>query len=44
MRVARRLCRKRYTTSTTSTSASKKVCTTSVIEARVKSVVSSATS
>ena len=42
--VARRLCRNRNTTSTTSTSASKKVWTTSLIDACVNSVVSIATS
>ena len=40
IRVARRLCRNRNTTSTTSTSASKNVCTTVSIEARVNAVVS----
>ena len=35
--VARRLCRNTNTTSTTSTTASKNVCTTSVIDARVNS-------
>ncbi len=42
--VARRLCRKTNTTITTSTSASKNVCTTSEIDARVNSVVSIAMS
>ncbi len=42
--VARRLCRNTNTTITTSTTASKNVCTTSVIEARVNSVVSIAIS
>ncbi|MNL48430.1 hypothetical protein D3C87_1712890 [compost metagenome] len=38
--VARRLCRKMKTTTTTNTSASKKVCITSEIDARVNAVVS----
>ncbi|CAD6563480.1 hypothetical protein LMG24235_08727 [Paraburkholderia sabiae] len=42
--VARRLCRNTNTTITTSTTASKNVCTTSVIDARVNSVVSIAIS
>ena len=42
--VARRLCRNTNTTITTSTSASKKVWTTSEMEARVNSVVSIAIS
>jgi len=40
MTVARRFCRKRKTTSTTSRTASKSVCFTSSIEIRTKSVVS----
>ena len=42
MKVARKLCRKRYTTSTTSTIASNSVLITSLIDRRTKSVVSSA--
>ena len=38
--VARQLCRKRYTTASTSTIASMRVLTTSLIEAETKRVVS----
>ena len=43
MMVARRLCRNRNTTRITSTTASKKVCTTLSIEFSVKRLVSSVT-